>query len=666
MPFSNKNRHSFSTLFIFIINFMKKIIVILLILAGINTRGICQGAVIDMHPHSQIYAMDFSTGNQVPAAVDQAIIFKGAFIDLVSNTSILRQISPRLIPGQKTFVITQMEPQANGNSFQLVLENKYQDQITTLATFVYSVDQNALLFLNPQTQNYEAVEVEGFNLNNLNTCAANANFNPPAANSMITSDQTLDNQPVDTDVAVQTVPPEMPVYEQPACPTDGYQWQPGFWAYSSDSNGYYWVPGSWVAAPQPGLVWTPPYWGYEGNVYRFHNGYWSDHVGYYGGVNYGYGYHGSGYVGGEWRDGRYNYNTAVVKVNVNIAHRYEDRTVIYRGPENHSSYNGRGGVIYRPNDREREEEHQRHYFETQEQIRNQRQARDDKSQFANNNGGRPANTAVSHVPPPANNGQNGHQTGNFGIKMPATSNTPGSVRNPVVQKQGGNNANPQPANNNIPGKSDNPNFRNDQNQQNRDHNRQDRQPNNTNRIDPAISNNNNGSNPSNTIQPSKTEPNQQGGVQNQNGQPNNNNRNLPVSPNNNPGSNPANTVQPSRTEPNQPGGQQNQNTQPNNSNRNTQGNPNNSPGSSQPVGNRNPETAPAGTNNNPANPNPGAKPGVVAPAGTNNVAPATNIQAPPGVIQFNKQKNQQKPQQKPVQKPATAPVKPDDKKPVGN
>jgi hypothetical protein len=27
-------------------------------------------------------------------------------------------------------------------------------------------------------------------------------------------------------------------------------------------------------------------------VYRFHRGYWGRHVGYYGGVNYGYGYGG--------------------------------------------------------------------------------------------------------------------------------------------------------------------------------------------------------------------------------------------------------------------------------------------------------------------------------------------------------------------------------------
>ncbi len=33
----------------------------------------------------------------------------------------------------------------------------------------------------------------------------------------------------------------------------------------------------------------------------WHGGYWGTHVGFYGGVNYGYGYDGDGYEGGYWR-----------------------------------------------------------------------------------------------------------------------------------------------------------------------------------------------------------------------------------------------------------------------------------------------------------------------------------------------------------------------------
>src|SRR5450755_4154930 len=82
-------------------------------------------------------------------------------------------------------------------------------------------------------------------------------------------------------------PPPLPVYVQPACPYDGYLWNPGYWAWGDD--GYFWVPGVWVLPPQPGYLWTPPYWGYAGGFYGFHTGYWGLHVGFYGGVNYGYG-----------------------------------------------------------------------------------------------------------------------------------------------------------------------------------------------------------------------------------------------------------------------------------------------------------------------------------------------------------------------------------------
>lgn len=42
-------------------------------------------------------------------------------------------------------------------------------------------------------------------------------------------------------ISARIAPPPLPVYEQPECPTDGYLWTPGYWAYDDD-NGYYWVP----------------------------------------------------------------------------------------------------------------------------------------------------------------------------------------------------------------------------------------------------------------------------------------------------------------------------------------------------------------------------------------------------------------------------------------
>ena len=104
-------------------------------------------------------------------------------------------------------------------------------------------------------------------------------------------------------------PPPLPDYDQPPMPGPGYYWTPGYWAYNNVD--YYWVPGAWVEPPQPGLLWTPGFWAFAGGVYAFHSGYWGHQVGYYGGVNYGFGYFGRGYDGGRWDGDNFYYNTAV-------------------------------------------------------------------------------------------------------------------------------------------------------------------------------------------------------------------------------------------------------------------------------------------------------------------------------------------------------------------
>src|ERR1700724_3264795 len=94
-------------------------------------------------------------------------------------------------------------------------------------------------------------------------------------------------------VSVTFGPPALPVYDQPLCPSEDYIWIPGYWAYGDDD--YYWVPGTWVLAPEPGMFWTPGYWAWERERFIFYDGYWGPHVGFYGGINYGYGYYGHGY-----------------------------------------------------------------------------------------------------------------------------------------------------------------------------------------------------------------------------------------------------------------------------------------------------------------------------------------------------------------------------------
>ena len=71
-------------------------------------------------------------------------------------------------------------------------------------------------------------------------------------------------------------------------------WTPGYWAYST--GGYYWTPGAWVAAPYIGALWTPPWWGYSGSNYIWHAGYWGPYVGFYGGIDYGFGYTGRAFT----------------------------------------------------------------------------------------------------------------------------------------------------------------------------------------------------------------------------------------------------------------------------------------------------------------------------------------------------------------------------------
>ena len=198
-------------------------------------------------------------------------------------------------------------------------------------------------------------------------------------------------------ISVNFAPPVLPVYEQPPCPEQGLIWMPGYWAY--DEDGYYWVPGTWVPAPYEGALWTPPYWGWDNNLYVFHPGYWGQHVGYYGGVNYGFGYMGVGFVGGMWRGHDFIYNTAVMRVDERrVRNVYVDRDVVRRytiANDRHVSFSGgRDGIHHDPMPEERFADRDRHVEETQFQRSHENAARSDKSFYARNNGGRPSNVVV--------------------------------------------------------------------------------------------------------------------------------------------------------------------------------------------------------------------------------------------------------------------------------
>jgi len=189
-------------------------------------------------------------------------------------------------------------------------------------------------------------------------------------------------------LSVTIAPPVLPVYAQPPCPGDGYLWTPGYWAWGG--GGYYWVPGTWVQPPRIGVLWTPGYWGFVGGVYAFHAGYWGPHVGFYGGVNYGFGYVGSGFAGGAWVGGSFSYNRAVTNVNVNIVHNTYNTTVINNVTVNKVSYNGgAGGIAAAPTAQERQFSQEPHVPPTQLQQQHVQQAAQNPALAARANGAIP-------------------------------------------------------------------------------------------------------------------------------------------------------------------------------------------------------------------------------------------------------------------------------------
>ncbi len=209
-------------------------------------------------------------------------------------------------------------------------------------------------------------------------------------------------------ISVGIAPPPLPVYVQPVAPGPGYIWTPGYWAW--DGTEYYWVPGTWVLPPEVGVLWTPGWWGWDAGFYRWHPGYWGPRVGFYGGINYGFGYFGVGYVGGYWHGRDFYYNRAVNNINVtNIRNVYVDKTVVNNynnSTVNRVSYNGgRGGIEARPTPQQLAAANERHFDPTPAQLRQRDLAmRNPEQRFSVNHGNpgilatpRPGNFASPHV-----------------------------------------------------------------------------------------------------------------------------------------------------------------------------------------------------------------------------------------------------------------------------
>lgn len=196
-------------------------------------------------------------------------------------------------------------------------------------------------------------------------------------------------------ITVAFAPPPIPVYEQPLCPAEGYIWVPGYWAWDTDLDDYYWVPGTWVLAPEVGFLWTPPWWGWEDGFFVFHEGFWGPVVGFYGGINYGFGYFGVGYVGGRWDNRRFYYNQSVTNVNVTVIRNVYNEHVEIRN-ESHVSFNGgQGGINARPTPAEESAARERHLPPVTAQVQHIQAARSNPDLRASTNHGKPPVAATA-------------------------------------------------------------------------------------------------------------------------------------------------------------------------------------------------------------------------------------------------------------------------------
>jgi len=248
-------------------------------------------------------------------------------------------------------------------------------------------------------------------------------------------------------ISVRIGPPPIPVYEQPPCPAEGYIWTPGYWAYDDAIGDYYWVPGTWVLAPEPGFLWTPGYWGWNGVAFIFYEGYWGPRVGFYGGINYGFGYFGEGFEGGRWDHDRFFYNRSVTNVNVTNIHNVYNTTVINNTTVNRVSYNGgEGGLTARPTPEQEAAKNERHVPPVAAQTQHVQAARGNPELRASTNHGKPPIAATpkpgalkdSGAVPAKEAGGEYNPSANRGEGRPGAEAKPGAETKPEANEPAAN------------------------------------------------------------------------------------------------------------------------------------------------------------------------------------------------------------------------------------
>jgi hypothetical protein len=265
--------------------------------------------------------------------------------------------------------------------------------------------------------------------------------------------------------SVGFAPPPLPVYEQPICPGEGYIWTPGYWGWDDDDQDYYWVPGTWVEAPRVGYLWTPGYWGWGGAAYVFHVGYWGPVVGFYGGIDYGWGYTGRGYYGGRWDHDHFYYNREVNHIDERVVRNVYNVHVQNNVNITRVSYNGgNGGVNVRATAQEEAAARERHIGPVGAQNEHIQAARGNRELRASANHGKPpiaatarpaafsgsgvlAAKAGGNYNPPANRGGNPNRSGNT-ANRPMNENRPVNEYNRPADNRANNNPNRPPSANN--------------------------------------------------------------------------------------------------------------------------------------------------------------------------------------------------------------------------
>src|SRR5208283_3520109 len=128
----------------------------------------------------------------------------------------------------------------------------------------------------------------------------------------------------------------------------------------------------------------------------WNDGYWGTQIGFYGGVNYGYGYGGRGFDGGYWQGGHLYYNRSVTNFGTTNVTNVYNKTVINNVNVTRVSYNGgSGGVHAQATAGELAAAHAQHLPPTAAQQQHVQTARSNPALRASANHGKPPIAATA-------------------------------------------------------------------------------------------------------------------------------------------------------------------------------------------------------------------------------------------------------------------------------